>query len=254
MKNKRFLGQHFLISQNIKDKIFETAEKYAPLCKSILEIGPGTGAITQILLRLNKPFFAVEKDNILSHNLKEKFRNLVLFEEDARSFSFESIEKKFYPMMIIGNLPYYAATDIMLNLLAYPSRISSAHFTIQKEVALKFSSSTGQKYYSKYSVWTHCYYDTKIDFSIGKGCFSPPPKVTSSFLTFIPKDYFELDESDSLKFFSFLEKLFQQQRKKIAPLIEQITAVDSEKFLNNKNARAKDIPEEKFVLIFKNLR
>lgn len=243
-----------MISQNVKEKIFETVNRYALRCKSILEIGPGKGAITEPLLRLDKPVFAVEKDNLLSIKLKEKYNNLTLLEEDARSFSLDSIKKNFYPIMLVGNLPYYAATDIILNLLSNPSKISSAHFTIQKEVALKFSSLVGQKYYSKYSVWAYCYYDSKIEFSIGKGCFYPPPKVVSSFLTFIPRENFELNESDSLNFFSFIEKIFQHQRKKIVPLIEKMGSDDCASFLDNRNARAKDIAAEKYAQIYKNLQ
>ncbi|GEM_PF-352853 len=252
MKNKRFLGQHFLNSEKIKYKILDTVKKYERYCNSILEIGPGDGAITEELLCLNKPVFAVEKDKNLSLLLKKKYSNLNLFECDARSFEMSKIGSNFLPVLLIGNLPYYASTDIILNLLSNHSKISSAHFTIQKEVALKFSSPAGEKYYSKYSVWAEIFYNTLIEFEIKRGAFSPPPKVLSSFITFIPEKQPCITEFDSLSFFLFVEKLFQHPRKKIKTLFEKFG-------INNKlvdfdrsilDSRAKELPASIFAQLF----
>ncbi|MCX7829481.1 MAG: 16S rRNA (adenine(1518)-N(6)/adenine(1519)-N(6))-dimethyltransferase RsmA [Acidobacteria bacterium] len=254
MKNKRFLGQHFLISTKIKEKILSIIKRYLPMCNSILEIGPGEGAITEFLAHLNKPLFAVEKDSRLIRQLKEKNQEITLFEEDARIFKIETIEEKFFPVMVVGNLPYYAGTEIILNLLSNPSKISSAHFTIQKEVAMKFSSKVSEEYYSKYSVWADAFYDTKIDFHIGKGAFSPPPKVVSSFLTFVPKKDFSLSEFDSLVFFDFVQRIFHYPRKTFLSNLQKLVLTFDHTYFNDidKNLRPKDIEPKYYFLAYKN--
>lgn len=255
MKNKRFLGQHFLISKKIKDKICDTVSGYLHLCKSILEIGPGDGALTEYLLKFNKPLFAIEKDPNLVKILKEKYRNLILFEEDARTFNLDHIDKKFFPIQIVGNLPYYAATEIILNFLFHPSKISSSHFTVQKEVAKKFSSKTNEEYYSKYSVWTNLFYETKKEFDIKSGAFSPPPKVLSSFITFIPREEGILREKDAVNFFNFVENIFIHQRKKVFSNLSQMLNVENlDCFLDLKtNSRAKDLTPETYFQIYQKL-
>lgn len=255
MKNKRFLGQHFLNSEKIKYKILGTIEKYEMLCNSILEIGPGKGAITEKLINLNKPVFAVEKDNNLSLLLKKKYSKLTLFECDARSFEISKIESNNLPVLVIGNLPYYAAKDIILNLLSNPSKISSAHFTLQKEVALKFSSSVGEKYYSKYSIWANTFYNTIIEFEIKRGAFSPPPKVLSSFMTFVPKIHPALIETESLKFFSFLEKVFWHKRKKFISNLQNLGIKGDEDFLStiSKDLRPTEITPQYFISAYKSI-
>lgn len=255
MKNKRFLGQHFLISKIIKEKICDIVNEYLHLCNSLLEIGSGDGAITESLLKFNKPLFAIEKDPNLVKILKEKYRNLILFKEDARTFNLDQIDKKFFPIQVVGNLPYYAATEIILNILFHPSKISSSHFTVQKEVAKKFSSKTNEEYYSKYSVWTAVFYETKKEFDIKSGAFSPPPKVLSSFITFIPREEGILREKDAAKFFNFVENIFIHQRKKVLSIFSQILNVENlENFLNfEKNSRAKELSPETYFQIFQKL-
>ena len=137
MKTKRFMGQHFLISEKIRGMIIDTVSKELSGAASILEIGPGRGAITEGLSGLGRPLILVEKDPKLAGRLGEQYPQASVVEADAAEFDITSLDPALLPVSVVGNLPYYAATDIMLNLLSAPSKIRAAHFMVQHEVAQK---------------------------------------------------------------------------------------------------------------------
>ncbi len=214
MKTKRFMGQHFLVSEKIRGMILETVSKDVVGANSILEIGPGRGAITEGISKLDKPLLVVEKDIKFVDKMKEKYPAIAVIEADAAEFDISSLDPALLPVSVVGNLPYYAATDIILNLLSAPSKIRAAHFMVQHEVALKFSSDVGDEYYSKYSIWTKAFYKTRIDFKVAPRSFNPPPKVLSAVMTFTPLKEFFVDENDSREFYRFCSKMFLHPRKK----------------------------------------
>lgn len=208
------MGQHFLVSEKIRGMIIETVSKDLSGAASILEIGPGRGAITEGLSGLGKPLILIEKDPKLAGRLGEQYPQASVVEADAAEFDIASLDPGLLPVSIVGNLPYYAATDIMLNLLSAPSKISAAHFMVQHEVALKFSSDVGEEYYSKYSIWTKAFYKTKVDFKVAPRSFSPPPKVLSAVMTFTPFKEPLVDEKESREFYRFCSRMFLHPRKK----------------------------------------
>lgn len=220
MKTKRFMGQHFLVSEMIRGKILETVSKEIAGANSILEIGPGRGAITEGLSKLGKPLAVVEKDVKFVERMKEKYPAIAVIEADAAEFDIASLDPEMLPVSVVGNLPYYAATDIILNLLSAPSKISAAHFMVQHEVALKFSSDVGDEYYSKYSIWTKAFCKTKVDFKVAPRSFSPPPKVLSAVMTFKPLREPLVNEKDCREFYRFCSKMFLHPRKKLVSNFE----------------------------------
>lgn len=232
----------------------ETVSKDVAGANSILEIGPGRGAITEGLSRLGKPLLLVEKDPKLAGRLGEQYPRVSVVEADAAEFDITSLDPGLLPVSIVGNLPYYAATDIMLNLLSAPSKISAAHFMVQHEVALKFSSDVGGEYYSKYSIWTKAFYKTKVDFKVAPRSFSPPPKVLSAVMTFTPLKEFFVDENDSREFYRFCSKMFLHPRKKFISNFDGTERTRAESVLEksgiNKDTRPGEVKADVFVELF----
>lgn len=250
MKNKRVLGQHFLISEGVKEKIFNIIKNHCYKCNAILEVGGGSGELTQYLKKINKKLFVIELDKTLSEKLAQKFNGIDVLNVDGRKFDISSL-KEFSPLLICGNLPYYAARDIILNILSKKSLISSCHFMFQREFAKKLVAISREKNYSKISVWVQTFYEVEIEFSIGKGAFIPQPKVVSSFVTFLPKqDSFILE--DSFKdYYRFLNDLFKEKRKKLVKKIKEL-GLNCTLFLDKygENFRVQDISKDDFINLF----
>lgn len=254
MKTKRFMGQHFLVSEKIRGMILETASKEIAGANSILEIGPGRGAITEGLSKLGKPLAVVEKDIKFVEKMKEKYPAIAVIEADAAEFDIGSLDPAMLPVSVVGNLPYYAATDIILNLLSAPSKITAAHFMVQHEVALKFSSDAGDEYYSKYSIWAKAFYKTKVDFKVAPRSFSPPPKVLSAVMTFKPLKEPLVEEKDSREFYRFCSRMFLHPRKKLVSSFEGEEKLKALKVITEngvkEDARPGAIPAEIFKQLF----
>jgi 16S rRNA (adenine1518-N6/adenine1519-N6)-dimethyltransferase len=242
MKTKRFLAQHFLVSKMIKEKIIDTVRPFLSQANSILEIGPGRGAITEGLSSLDKPLIVIEKDKKFVERLPEKYKGITVIEDDAAEFNLDKIEAEMLPTVIVGNLPYYAATDIILNILSSPSKFISAHFMVQHEVSLKFSTKMGEEYYSKYSIWSKAFFKTKVDFKVGKSSFMPPPKVLSAFMTFTPLKQALVDEKDSRDFYRFCSKLFLHPRKKFISNCEEKDKALAESLMTKYGIREDERP------------
>jgi 16S rRNA (adenine1518-N6/adenine1519-N6)-dimethyltransferase len=147
IKAKKSLGQNFLVDNNIINKIINTADIYN---KNILEIGPGTGNLTlKILEEKPKSLILIEKDYVLSNNLREKFKhfkNIKVFNEDILKFDIEKKIKK--NSVIIGNLPYNISSQILVKLIKFkkwPPNYEKLILMFQKEVADKIMAKSESK-------------------------------------------------------------------------------------------------------------
>jgi len=186
---KRF-GQNFLKDTAILDKIIQSMPKST---KKLVEIGPGLGDLTQMLLEV-KPLRAYEVDRDLCVHLREKFDKEIkkgdfeLKECDVlESLEKGSLEDK--PYDLVANLPYYIATKIILEALE-DEKCNSMVVMIQKEVALKFSSNPKVKEFSSLSILAQSIADVKLLFDVPPSSFEPAPKVTSSILRIVKKREF----------------------------------------------------------------
>ncbi len=242
-------------SKKIREKIVNVIKKNCSNINTLVEIGTGEGFLTEDLLKLPISYLGVEKDKDLVQKVKEKFNSINIFEGDARNFDIETLKK---PVMVVGNLPYYAAKEIIFNLLKKPSIISSAHFVVQYEFALKFLSRVKGGYYSKYSVWASNYYKVEKEFTIEKEFFSPPPKVRSALISFYPKKNPVVSEEQSLAYFKWCEKLFLKRRKYFlsnfdGEVLKKIKAIFEENGVSVKS-RAEEIEPAIFEKIFEEER
>ena len=221
---KKSLGQNFLKDKNIIKKIVNIANLYN---KNIIEIGPGTGALTEeILKKKPKSLYLIEKDNVLANELKLKYSKekfVKVFNKDILDFNLEKIIKK--NTVIFGNLPYNISSQILIKFIKFykwPPKYEGLIFMFQKELGDKISSSFPSKNYGRITILTK--YRLKIlnKFLVSLNCFFPKPKVTSMVIYFIPKKNckYKIRKIQSIE--KVTNILFSNKRKMINKNIKKI--------------------------------
>ena len=169
------LGQNFLSNRSIIDAILEQAQIDG---KRVLEIGPGTGALTEGLVARAGFVAAVEKDGRLCELLAERFgESLSLVHADVLDADIPALMGS-EPWHAVGNLPYYATTPIVLRLLSLLP--SSMTLMVQKEAADRFFAEAKDRVYGPVAVLTGCCYTAKVVVNAPRGCFTPEPEVAFS--------------------------------------------------------------------------
>ncbi len=225
-KAKKSLGQNFLVDKNILKKIVDI--NLINDETEIVEIGPGTGNLTDYLINKNpKKIFIIEKDQELSKNLFNKFfgKAEIINKDILKFFDYKIFNKN---TVIIGNLPYNISSQILVKfILDNNFKFKALIFMFQKEMANRILAKVNSKEYGRLSILSNWKFEIKKLFDIKPSSFSPRPKVESSLLLFKEKD-----KKFLLKDVKNLEKitriLFNQRRKKIRKSINFI-------FKNNKN-------------------
>ena len=201
------LGQHFLSSPGILDKIAAAAcPRPVPL---VVEIGPGKGALTERLLSRAERVIGVEIDPTLAAGLRARFgERLTVMEADALEIDLD----QWGPCALAGNLPYYAATTIIDRLLR--TRMTGGVFLIQREVAARITAEPGTRDYGYLSVCVQSMARAEMLFRVPPGAFAPPPKVDSAVIRLTPHPRWEeLGISDPEAFLRFVSNCFRQKRK-----------------------------------------
>lgn len=259
MYAKKSLGQNFLKSERALSKIVESGEiKEGDV---ILEIGPGTGALTERLLATGAKVVAVEKDDNLFELLKEKFakeistEKLELIHDDILNFNFENWKLKIENYKLIANIPYNITGAILEKFLSSNHQPSLMVLLVQKEVAQRIVGGRGShsakasrdKKESILSISVKAYGTPRYVETVKAGSFVPAPKVDSAILLIenISKDFFkEFSEAD---FFKLLQAGFQSKRKKLSSNLAQV--VEGEKVMQtfknlslDENIRAEKVP------------
>ena len=212
MKAKKKFGQNFLVDRYYISKIINEINPKEE--SNILEIGTGKGAITEPILKKINHISVVEIDpdmiKILKHKISTK--NISILAEDVLGINDEFF-KKFNK--IIGNLPYYIATEIILKLTKIYSCSSELYFMVQKEVAERITAKPSNKSFGRLSVILQYYFDTELLFEIPPEAFSPQPKITSAFIRLIRKKRASLKVIDKDSFEKIVKVAFSQKRKTI---------------------------------------
>ena len=207
-------GQNFLIDPNIIRKIISVLNPKEK--QTILEIGPGKGALTKILSMMHLNIDAVEIDPMLCDYLKkQKFDNVKIYNEDILKFDCSVIPENY---MIIGNLPYNISTPILFKFMENKGW-NKMIVMLQKEVAERIVSSHGNKKYGRISIMMQSFFDINLEFNIPKTVFNPQPKITSSLLLIKPKKEINI-EYKKLKL--VVENAFKHRRKKLAHNLKNI--------------------------------
>ena len=220
------LGQHFLASEPAALRIVEALGDVSQA--TVLEIGPGRGAITEILAQTAQRLIAVELDRVMSAQLRMKFSlqpNVEIIEGDILKIELDTVfgpkpgtlrpglSFSPEPARVVGNLPYYITSDILLRLLEYHRYFSTIVIMVQKEVADRLAASAGSRDYGLLSATTQLYGRVEKLFTLPPVAFSPPPKVHSSVVRITIKPKLESLRVSENEFIAFLKLCFGQKRK-----------------------------------------
>ena len=214
IKAKKSLGQNFLIDQNIIDKIVNIIELKN---KNILEIGPGTGNLTEGILKKNpKKVWVVEKDNDLTSLLKEKFKNKIeVINKDVLKIDENLLSDQ--TLTVFGNLPYNISTEILCKwILNIKEKIwfDCLILMFQKEVADRIISDFNTKSYGRLTILANWRLNIKKICDVSPASFQPKPKIYSTVLFFEPKkEFFSLKNSKNLE--KITRTFFMHRRKMI---------------------------------------
>jgi len=220
VRPKKSLGQHFLKDQNIAHKIVDAIEGFGQ--KTVLEIGPGTGVLTDILIKKDDiDFHAIEIDSEAYEYLQATYPTLgdrLIFKNFLKLDLSELFAE---PITIIGNFPYNISSQIFFKALENRDLVLNIVCMIQKEVAERISSPHGSKKYGILSVFLQAFYDIEYLFTVGPEVFNPPPKVNSGVIRLRRNERKELECNESL-FFSVVKMGFNQRRKTLRNSLKSI--------------------------------
>ena len=194
-RSKPKLGQHFLTEELYARRIVEALGDISQ--STVLEIGPGRGILTEQLTKRARRLIAVEMDRVLAAQLRLKFgmyRNVEVIEADVLAVDIDSlfgpkpglgrpgIELKPEPVKVVGNLPFYITSDIVLRLFKFAKYFESIVIMVQREVADRIAAEPGGREYGVLSVTAQLHARVEKLFTVPPEAFSPPPKVFSSVL------------------------------------------------------------------------
>jgi 16S rRNA (adenine1518-N6/adenine1519-N6)-dimethyltransferase len=225
-QHKPKLGQHFLVSDDFARQIVDALGDVSQ--NTVLEIGPGRGILTSLLAKRVRRLIAVELDRVLAAQLRLRFGmfpNVEVIEADILSIDFDSlfgpkpglrrpgIEFQPEPVKVIGNLPYYITSDILLRLFDYSKYFETLVILVQREVADRIAAKPGSRDYGLLSATAQLNARVEKLFTLPPGAFAPPPKVYSTVLrlTMAPRQE-ELNVAGD-GFIDFLKLSFGQKRK-----------------------------------------
>ena len=251
VKPKKFLGQHFLKDLDIARRIADTVKDYGGM--PILEIGPGTGVLTQFLLSAGHDLTVVEIDRESVAYLRAHFPALDgrILEEDFLKLPLDRI----FPdrFCVIGNYPYNISSQIFFKVLDYKDRIPCCSGMIQKEVAERMASGPGNKDYGILSVLMQAWYDIEYLFTVSEQVFDPPPKVKSAVIRMTRNHVTDLGCSERL-FKQVVKTSFNQRRKTLRNSLKPLLGKDCPLLENELfDKRPEQLSVEQFVALTRDI-
>ena len=205
-------GQNFLADRNLLDKIVRTIDPKKS--DSILEIGPGEGALTELIYPIVKEMVAIEIDPMLIEHLKnrESLKGLNIVHGDVLLQDIENLSVKNL-VRVIGNIPYNITSPIIFWLIEQLHFWDDAFIMMQKEVAERLSAVVGTKAYGRFTVVTGAYLNMEYCFTIPPDVFIPKPKVDSAIIRFTKKENPLISDEKYMRFNKLVSAAFSQRRK-----------------------------------------
>jgi 16S rRNA (adenine1518-N6/adenine1519-N6)-dimethyltransferase len=266
------MGQHFLNSESAAQRIVDALGDVSEA--TVLEIGPGRGAITDLLARKARRLIAVELDRVLSAQLRMKFSmhpNVEIIEGDILTIELNTVfglkpgmlhtglNFTPEPARVVGNLPYYITSDILLRLFEYHRYFSTIVIMLQKEVADRLAASPGSRDYGLLTATALLYGRVEKLFTLPPGAFAPAPKVHSSVVRITIKPRLESLRVPEAEFIAFLKLCFGQKRKTLwnnlkTQYDEDILRAALAKSGVKPAIRAEALPLERTATLFRALR
>ena len=240
IKPKKSLGQNFLHDRNIISKIIDASE--ISFNDEVLEVGPGTGNLTRLIINQNpKKIYVIEKDSLLAEDLKKKFLDKIeVIVKDILQISDEFYKGKKF--LVLGNLPYNISSKILSNFcLNNKIKVSKMILMFQKEVAERIIAKVNSKEYSRITIFSNWKFDIKKIIDVKPNSFYPKPKVYSSILEFTPKK--KVHEIKNPKNLEKITRVFFSQRRKMIKKPIQSLFKDFKFDYSKINAEPSDRPQ-----------
>lgn len=222
------LGQHFLTDSGAAVEIVAALGDVSN--RTVLEIGAGRGVLTTLLARRARRLIAIELDRVLAAQLRMQFSqtsNVEIIEGDALAIEFESVlgpkpgstrpglELDLEPVRVVGNIPYYITSELLLRLFEVRQHVESMVLMVQREVADRLAAAPGKSDYGLLSATAQLYSRVEKLFSLPPDAFSPPPKVHSAVVRLTMEPRLERLQVPEREFVDFLKLSFGQKRKTI---------------------------------------
>lgn len=271
-KAKPKLGQHFLASGDSAVRIVDALGDISQ--HTVLEIGPGRGILTSLLAKRCRRLIAVELDRVLAAQLRLKFgmaRNVEVIEADILAIDFDSlfgpkpglsqpgIDLKPQPVRVVGNLPYYITSDILLRLFEFSKYFETIVIMVQREVADRIAAEPGGRDYGLLSATAQLYAKVEKLFTLPPGAFNPPPLVHSTVLRLTIDPQQEKLGVAGDGFTNFLRLSFAQKRKTLWNNLKEKYSADALKIALGQahikaTARAETLSLEESAAVYRALR
>lgn len=219
---KKSLGQHFLKDENVCIRIVKELQNHA--FETLLEVGPGGGALTKYLIKISGiDFKAVELDD----------EKVIFLQKTYPGITDKIIHQNFLDMpppfkgefAIVGNFPYNISTQILFKVLEWKQQVPLVIGMFQKEVAERAASKEGSKVYGVLSVLVQAFYKVEYLFDVEPSCFTPPPKVMSGVIRLTTRNDVPAMRSEKA-FFNLVKTAFNQRRKTLRNAVRSLFAAD----------------------------
>ena len=252
--SKKSLGQNFLVDHNIARKIVALldikSEDY------IIEVGPGTGILTQFFFDLKNNLTAVELDQRCVELLKrkcEKHANVEIVHGDFVKLDLERLKINAKQEKWIGNLPYNITSSVLFKMLDSYPRVKRAVFMVQKEVGERIVASKGNKSYGILSVLMQSFYQSRLHFKVSNRVFRPQPKVASAVISFELRTDSRI-ECPMPDYQELIKKAFNQRRKLLRNSLQSMISKEDRKRIPFEfNRRAEEVSVEEWKSLSRHL-
>jgi 16S rRNA (adenine1518-N6/adenine1519-N6)-dimethyltransferase len=223
---RKSLGQHFLTDRNVLERIADAAA-IAP-GDTVVEIGPGRGALTDLLVERAGRLVAVEYDRALAARLRERYAertNVEIVQADVLTVRLADVAGETFKL--IGNVPYYITTPILFHALERP-RPGLAIYLVQREVAERLTAAPGSGDYGALTVNVGAVADAELLFTVPAGAFRPPPKVESAVVRVTPKPSALVAPEQEEGFRAFVQSVFSMRRKQMQRILRSVWSIPPE--------------------------
>jgi 16S rRNA (adenine1518-N6/adenine1519-N6)-dimethyltransferase len=242
---KRALGQHFLKETSIAEKIAGTISVFPEL--PVLEVGPGTGMLTQFLLKENRDLTLVELDPESVEYLQVHYPELQRRIIPADFLKLDLSNLFAGPFCVIGNYPYNISSQIFFKVLNYRDKIPCCAGMLQKEVAERLAAQPGKKTYGIITVLLKAWYDIEYLFTVQPEAFDPPPQVQSAVIRMTRNSRTDLDCDEAL-FKTIVKTAFNQRRKMMRNSLKSLVGKDNKLLVDPVfDKRPEQLPVEAFI-------
>jgi 16S rRNA (adenine1518-N6/adenine1519-N6)-dimethyltransferase len=223
---RKSLGQHFLTDRRILGRIADALHLTGT--ETVLEIGPGRGALTDLLVDRAGRLIAIEYDRALAELLRQRYAkrgNVLIAETDVLEVSLGDLAAG--PYVLVGNVPYYITTPILFHALV-PPRAERSVYLVQREVADRLAAKPGTKEYGALTVNVAAVAKAETLFRVPAGAFSPPPKVESAVVRITPLAEPLVTPAEERPFRLLVQGAFGMRRKQMRRVLRSLYSLDVE--------------------------